>query len=134
MPYNVVIRSKRPLDKLNAMVLVKSVAADVLPYLQQALTDGFRPSDGTPRPRKGDGKPQAYDTGTLARGLHATPVRGSRTRATLEIRVPSSRRVLTEPRGEDRMSFIERHEILTGDGRVAEIIETATRDYLETIE
>lgn len=133
MGYSAKLTVKRRRGRIDAATLVRAQAGRVLPYLRQALRDGFVPEDGSARPRKGDGKPLGFDDGVLANGLYAAPVHTTRHRASIEIRVPSARRMLTEPRA-DGQSFIARHKILTADGRVGELINDATREYLDTVD
>lgn len=124
------VKKRRGIDPRE---LVRRRAAAVIGYLRESLINGYRPADGEARPRKADGKPLGFDTGRLARGLRMSSLQSTRTRASVRIMPPASRSMLAEPTGEDGLSFLARHQILTVDGLARELLDEATADYLKEI-
>lgn len=134
MSYSVRIEVPRKRPTLNASALAKAQATAARDWHRESLIGGWSPVDGSDRPRKGDQNPLGYDTGTLARGLRVVAVESSRERAAFAIEPPSSRRDLTKPKLElGGMSFLERHDILSLDGRTADVIDEATEAYFTSI-
>lgn len=106
--------------KLDARELVQAEADAVAEHLRRSLVEGVSPVDGSARPRKANGKPQGFETGTLARGIQVTKVTGSQEKATATITTPSSRH-----------PFLDRHtDILTLEGRADEVRREAADKYL----
>lgn len=119
-----ITKQKRRGDKLDAAKAVEVMAEAARAYLSESIVNGYRPADGAARPRKGDGKPFAFDTGTLARGLRVTKTHSTRKRAQVRIVGPES-----------RDEFLVKHDdILTLDGIVADEMRIALDDYLESID
>lgn len=130
MSYSVRVQVPRPREPLNASALAKAQATAARDWQREALIGGWSPVDGSDRPRKGNQKPLGYDTGTLARGLRVVAVESSRERAAFAIEPPSSRRDLAKPKLElGGLSFLERYQILSLEGRTADVIDEATDAY-----
>jgi len=105
----------------------------VIGFLRESIRGGFSPIDGSDRPRKADGKPRGFDTGRLADGLRLRSAGSSRTVARFEIVPPADRAMLDEA-GEDGLSFIDRWDLITVEGRAAELIDEATEEYMLELE
>ena len=129
MSYSVRVTAQRR-PQLNASALAKAQATAARDWHRESLIGGWSPVDGSDRPRKGDQKPLGYDTGTLARGLRVRGVESTRERASFAIEPPTTRRDLAKPKLEyGGMSFLERYDILSLDGRTADVIDEATEAY-----
>lgn len=134
MSYSVKVIAPRRPDVPNASALAKAQATVVRDYLEQSLINGYKPATGEARERKPNGKPLGYDTGKLARGLRVRSAGATRTSSAYTIEPGPDRKMLTEPRAElGGMSFIERHEIITLDGIVQELIEEGTAEYMRSL-
>lgn len=134
MSYRIVEVRRDSLPIPVAAPLARLQGERVIEFLRESIEGGFDPVDGTDRERKADGKPRGYDTGALARGLRLRSAGSSRTFARFEIVPPTSRSMLDEPRGDDGVSFIDRHRLISIEGRAAELIEEATDDYMRALE
>ena len=124
-----VVEVKRDRPKLNASALAKRQAEDLIVFLAESIRGGFSPIDGSNRPRKSNQKPLGYDTGRLARGLRARSAGSSRERAAFRIDPPAERMILLELTDDGGASFIDRYDLITTQGRAAEVIEEATAAY-----
>lgn len=134
MSYAVKVTVQRRPEIPNASALAKAQGGKVIGYLRDSLINGYKPATGEARERKRDGKPLGYDDGKLANGLRLESAGSTRTHAAFKIRPPASRSMLEEARPEyGGLSFIEKHEIITLDGIVQELIEEATADYMRTL-
>lgn len=134
MPVTVkVIVERRPVLP-NASAMAKAMATAVRNHLSAALINGYMPDTMEARPRKGDGKPQGYDTGRLAKGLRVRSAGSTRTTAAYAIEPGADRKMLTEARPElGGMSFIERHKIITLDGVVQDVLEEGADEYMRSL-
>ncbi len=134
MPVTIkVIVERRPAIP-NPSALAKAQATAVRNYLAQSLVNGYDPATGDARERKGDGKPRAYDTGKLARGLRVRSAGSTRTAAAYAIEPGADRKMLTEARPEyGGLSFIEKYGIITLDGIVQELIAEGTDEYMRSL-
>jgi hypothetical protein len=129
-----IVEVKRTRELPVAAVLARKQGDAVIEWLEFALEAGYHPATGEARPRKPDGKPLGYRTGTLARGLRLVGAGASRASASFRIVPPPSRAMLDEDRSElGGMSFLDRHEIITTRGRAAEPIAEATADYMRSL-
>lgn len=117
--------------KLDARVLVKRIGDAVADHLGDSLIEGVRPDTGAARERKADGKPRGYDTGLLARGIHATAPTGGLANARCTVVVPVSRRMLAESSGGE--SFISKHGIFTTEGKAGAVIDAAVSAYIAEV-
>jgi hypothetical protein len=127
--YKIVEVVRDPLPVPAAAPLARKQGEAVIAFLRESIRGGFSPIDGEDRERKGDGKPRGYDTGRLADGLRLRSAGSTRYSAKFEIAPPSDRAMLSEP-GEDGLSFIDRHELISVEGRAAELIDEATEIYM----
>lgn len=109
--------------QLDARELVEAQAEAVTEHLRRSLLDGVSPVDGSPRPRKANGKPLGVDTGELARSLRVGRETGTQGRARVSVTAPES-----------RAAFLDRHpDVLTLDGRADEVCREAATEYLREI-
>jgi hypothetical protein len=128
-----VVVQRRPALVPNPSALARAQAQAAADHLRDALTNGYYPDTMEARPRKGDGKPQGYDTGKLARGLRVKSAGSSRESAAYAIEPGADRKMLTEPRLElGGLSFVERYRIFSLDGVVQEVLDEAAAKYMET--
>lgn len=133
MSYRVIEVKRTPALPV-AAVLAKRQAEALVVWLRDCLVNGYDPETGEARPRKGDGKPLGYDTGKLARGLRAVSAGATRASARYRVTVSPDRAMLEEARPElGGLSFIEKHNIITTQGRAAEPIAEATEDYMRSL-
>ncbi len=117
-----------------ASVLARAQGDALIEWLEFALEAGYHPATGEARPRKGDGKPLGYRTGTLARGLRLQSAGSTKDSARFKVMPPPSRSMLDETRAElGGMSFLDRYEIITTRGRAAEPIAEATDIYMRSL-
>jgi hypothetical protein len=117
-----------------AAVLARAQGDALIEWLEFALEAGYHPATGEARPRKGDGKPLGFRTGTLARGLRLQSAGSTKDSARFKVVPPASRSMLDEDRAElGGMSFLGRHEIITTRGRAAEPIAEATDIYMRSL-
>lgn len=129
-----VVEVQRTREVPVAAVLARKQGDALVKWLRDSLINGYDPETGDVRPRKGDGKPLGFDTGRLARGLRLVSAGSTRTSAKFEVRVSPDRVMLEEVRVElGGMSFIERHNIITTQGRAAEPIAEATEEYMRSL-
>jgi hypothetical protein len=134
MPVTIKVVVERRPAVPNASALAKAQATAVKNYLAQSLVNGYMPATGEARERKGDGKPLGFDTGKLARGLRVVSAGSTRTSAAFAIEPSADRKMLTEVRPElGGMSFIERHQIITLEGIVQELIAEGTDEYMRSL-
>lgn len=120
----VATRQGRGKRRLDAREVVDVMAHAAWMYLSESIINGYRPADGAARPRKGDGKPFAFNTGHLANSLRIVDQHQTRKRASVRIAGPS-----------DRDPFLVKHDdILTLDGLVADEMRRAVDDYITEIE
>jgi hypothetical protein len=134
MPVTIKVVAERRPAVPNASALAKLQATKVRNYLAESLVNGYMPATGEARPRKGDGKPLGLDTGKLARGLRVVGAGSTRTTAAFGIEPSADRKMLTDVRVElGGMSFIDRHQIITLDGIVQELIAEGTDEYMRSL-
>lgn len=124
-----VVEVKRDRPRLNAAALAKRQAEALIEFLAESIRGGFSPVDGSDRPRKANQKPLGFDTGRLARGLRARSAGSTREKAAYRIDPPADRMILLELTDDGGESFIDRHDLITTQGRAAEVIEEATVAY-----
>jgi len=117
-----------------AAPLARRQAEALLPFLSESIRGGFSPIDGSDRERKADGKPRGFDTGRLADGLRIRSAGSTRTSAKYEIVPPADRAFLAEPGEDGGESFIDRHDLISVEGRAAELIDEATEIYMLELE
>jgi len=126
-----VIRDQTPTPV--AAVLARRQGDAVIEFLRESIRGGFDPTDGSDRERKADGKARGFDTGRLADGLRLRSAGSTRYSAKFEIMPPADRSMLSEP-GEDGLSFIDRYNLISVEGRAAELIDEATEAYMLELE
>jgi hypothetical protein len=134
MSYSVKVIAPRKPATPNASALARAQGDAVIGYLRDSLVNGYVPATGEARPRKGDGKPLGFDTGKTARGLRLVSAGSTRDHAAFRITVSADRAMLEQARPEfGGMSFIERYQIITLEGRVQELIEEGTAEYMRSL-
>lgn len=105
---------------LDARVLVERTSSAAVDKIRESLREGFDPTTGAPRDRKGDGKPLGYNTGRLAEGIGITGIHGDANRASTKIVPPP-----------DRVAYVEANpDVLTAGGLVGEAIQEAAEKYV----
>jgi hypothetical protein len=132
MSVRIVEVGRRGLPTPVAAPLARKQGEAVIKHLEFCLEAGYHPETMEARPRKGDGKPLGFDTGKLAHGLRLVSAGSTRTSARFQIKPPPSRHMLDDARPElGGMSFIDRHTIITTEGKAAEAIAEATDEYMK---
>lgn len=106
---------------LDARELVEHVGDRVAEQLRSDVRAGVDSASGQAKPRKDDGKPQGYNTGTLAEGIERGSVTGDRARASTTVAPPPERRAYVN----------SNPQVMTLEGRMRRVIEGAVADYLE---
>lgn len=133
MSYKIVEVRRDELPIHVAAVLARRQGNAVIEFLRESIRGGFSPIDGSDRERKADGKARGFATGRLAVGLRLRSAGSTRFSAKFEIVPPADRAMLSEP-GEDGQSFIDRHDLISVEGRAAELIDEATDAYMLELE
>lgn len=122
MPLRVRLELRLP-QPPDARLAVAAAAEGAIEELRRSLVGGYEPSSGERRRLNSDGKPEGYRTGKLAGGLRRTAIVGDQARASTTIVPPADRRGWVE----------SRDDVLVADGTVAEALERALDDYLQTL-
>lgn len=130
MAIKVRLASRRKRGRIDATELVTRRAEALKAHLSQSILDGVSPVDGSPRPRKGDGKPLHFRTGRLGRKLRLGRLRKSRARAQISILLPHG-----QPTDEFRVTHVEKHDdVMTAAGRGQAVMAEATTEYIEELQ